>query len=396
MTSTQRSTAKAQLPPSSGSPPDKPLPSLPITTLVSETRSPVQRRSLIDATDKPLRRSMSPSRTAERDEEWPALKPFHAKSHEALLVTDPEKLTAMGKSSNIKHEPNVHDYNNAITKEDESTTMTSIEDSKHRELEARPDTPSGSDNHHKRQSIGPIIRQTKTSAMRAQRAFEGSQFRNRQPSEAVSALDSSRASSAASSRSPTPTLDTFRGIRQGVTAKGSPYTLKISDLAVRDVSLPTVKPDKKVGAANRRRPDSSGSIGSESLSELVAVKENRPDLKRNRSILETLQSTHADLHPESEGDVPHIATSKRSKAWKDEGNTSDADFDTDIDKTARAVAELAIREDKSAKVEDLAEKSSEVASEEPDMAFIRSLREEPEVYGMSPDYIVRRLSRVCA
>ena len=343
-----------------------------MATVVSETRSPVQRRSLIDATDKPLRRSMSPSRTTKRDEEWPALQPSQSNSKEVLPSTDPENSTAT-------------------------------------ESQARPDTPSGSASDHKRSSLGPV-RQMKTSTMRAQRAFEGSQFRNRQTSAAVSALDNSRPSSAASSRSDTPTFDTFRGLRQGVTTKGSPYTLKISDHAVKDVPLPTIKPDAVSIAASRRRPTSSGSFGSESLSELVAVKGNRPNLKRNRSIMETLQADRADMHPDSEADVQPITSSKRSKVVVDEGHTSDADIDTDIDKTAKAVAELAIDENKSANAKGLVEKGPAKTANEilkdgdltdgnpaPDMTFIENMPEDEAIDDHpdmdSPGYIVRRLSK---
>lgn len=55
------------------SPPDKPLPSLPIATV--QTGSPIVRRSLIDASEKPLRRSTSPSPSQNVGEEWPTLSP---------------------------------------------------------------------------------------------------------------------------------------------------------------------------------------------------------------------------------------------------------------------------------------------------------------------------------
>lgn len=60
-------------PPERSSPPDKPLPSLPVATV--QTRSPTVRRSLIDASERPLRRSVSPSPGAKAGEEWPALFP---------------------------------------------------------------------------------------------------------------------------------------------------------------------------------------------------------------------------------------------------------------------------------------------------------------------------------
>jgi hypothetical protein len=54
-------------------PPDKPLPSLPVATVV--TRSPIIRRSLIDAGEKLLKRSVSPSVGEMVEEEWPVLYP---------------------------------------------------------------------------------------------------------------------------------------------------------------------------------------------------------------------------------------------------------------------------------------------------------------------------------
>jgi hypothetical protein len=46
---------------------EKPLPSLPVATVV--TKSPVHRRSLIDATERPLRRSLTPDLGHEATEE---------------------------------------------------------------------------------------------------------------------------------------------------------------------------------------------------------------------------------------------------------------------------------------------------------------------------------------
>jgi hypothetical protein len=60
------------------SPPDKPLPSLPVATI--QTGSPIIRRSLIDAREKPLRRSISPSPGEKAEEEWPVLFPSRTTS----------------------------------------------------------------------------------------------------------------------------------------------------------------------------------------------------------------------------------------------------------------------------------------------------------------------------
>src|SRR5437588_10553244 len=61
--------------------PDKPLPSLPVATV--RPRSPIVRRSLIDASEKPLRRSLSPSPGVRAHEEWPAILPSRPTSPNA-------------------------------------------------------------------------------------------------------------------------------------------------------------------------------------------------------------------------------------------------------------------------------------------------------------------------
>jgi hypothetical protein len=68
------------------SPPDKPLPSLPVVTV--RPRSPIVRRSLIDASEKPLRKSLSPSPGVKAHEEWPAILPSRSASSNA-----PQTLT---------------------------------------------------------------------------------------------------------------------------------------------------------------------------------------------------------------------------------------------------------------------------------------------------------------
>ncbi|RMZ84142.1 hypothetical protein DV738_g536, partial [Chaetothyriales sp. CBS 135597] len=78
----------------STSPPDKPLPSLPVATVVG--KSPIQSRSLIDAAERPLRRSVSlppPGQVAaELEEEWPALSPYRPalNQYDARLARPPK------------------------------------------------------------------------------------------------------------------------------------------------------------------------------------------------------------------------------------------------------------------------------------------------------------------
>lgn len=55
------------------SPSEKPLPSLPVATI--RPTSPIVRRSLIDASERPLRKSLSSSPGTDVSEEWPAIQP---------------------------------------------------------------------------------------------------------------------------------------------------------------------------------------------------------------------------------------------------------------------------------------------------------------------------------
>jgi hypothetical protein len=74
--------------------PDKPLPSLPIATI--QGGSPIVRRSLIDASEKPLRRSISPSPGEKALEEWPTLSPSR--------TTTPTSYQKMDQIDQMDHE----------------------------------------------------------------------------------------------------------------------------------------------------------------------------------------------------------------------------------------------------------------------------------------------------
>lgn len=75
------------------SPLDKPLPSLPIATV--DTKSPLKvRRSLIDATEKPLRKSLSPHVV----EEWPALSPQKLTPASAPIEHSKDVKVSLGES----------------------------------------------------------------------------------------------------------------------------------------------------------------------------------------------------------------------------------------------------------------------------------------------------------
>ena len=80
------------------SPPDKPLPSLPIATVV--TSPPVSHRSLIDASEKPLRTPISPSPGEKLEEEWPALFPSQpATSNTVKETVHDDSLDQTGSSA---------------------------------------------------------------------------------------------------------------------------------------------------------------------------------------------------------------------------------------------------------------------------------------------------------
>ena len=77
--------------------PDKPLPSLPVVTV--RPRSPIVRRSLIDASEKPLRKSLSPSPGVKAHEEWPAILPSRSTSTNApRMFTDENSGHVVGMS----------------------------------------------------------------------------------------------------------------------------------------------------------------------------------------------------------------------------------------------------------------------------------------------------------
>ncbi len=80
-------------------PPDKPLPSLPFATV--QTQSPIVRRSLIDASDKPLRRSISPSPGEKDKQEWPALFPSRPTTPHTIQETVHDSSSKQAGSSTL-------------------------------------------------------------------------------------------------------------------------------------------------------------------------------------------------------------------------------------------------------------------------------------------------------
>ena len=84
------------------SPTNKPLPQIPVATFIS--RSPQQRRSLLDATEKPLCRSVSPGTV----EDWPALSPIKSQKPQEMapstdMVSAPLPLQSSPGENVIEH-----------------------------------------------------------------------------------------------------------------------------------------------------------------------------------------------------------------------------------------------------------------------------------------------------
>ena len=324
----------------------------------------MNRRSLIDATEKPLRRSISPQNgpCAAAETDWPTLEPSRASSPELLSAkspaiksnvplgeldhrdTDEQNLEALQK---IRYVPApqaivAHDLQDVLDKD------AGLDDLHKPAYESPERLPSSvwrakGITSGKRSSLGPV-RQTKTSSMRAQLAFEGSQFRNRQPSTAQSSRSVSQASNdqpVVSSRSITPSSRTgaLRSAHQGVTARGSPYAMQ-----PRSSNTKTDKDGQQKGARSQSRPESMDSLASISSAELVAVKEPRLIYERKSSIPKPRRHISSPAQEESEADASIAALGNNRLANKQIGEdpSKDADVDTDVEATATGVANLTI------------------------------------------------------
>ncbi|OQV04437.1 hypothetical protein CLAIMM_09320 [Cladophialophora immunda] len=232
------------------SPPDKPLPSLPIATVKSN--SPV-RRSLIDCTERPLRRSLTPpGGGAAHQEDWPAIEPTKADTTPSVISQSQVK-TSLSESLyrgmraldlhdheekivQVKHDDNLNE-NVATTGEPEpksdasdvreiNSTVT-VDDS------TRP--LSSSQLPRPRESLlqslsrhvdSPVTRQTKTSALRLHqvKALGGSIGKKVESSGHISSQRDSSVSRSKQSFPGGPVRTNSRG-RYGVTGRGSPYTI---------------------------------------------------------------------------------------------------------------------------------------------------------------------------
>lgn len=345
--------------------------------------SPINRRSLIDATEKPLQRSSSPS-TAEHNliqDEWPILKPSKAASadmdcgnstvsYESTAELHANEVPRPGKKElcpvfEMATDKNVQKLYPELDHMEAKGHISHTDANLHQnstppiflsgQLDESPDwleSPSlnrGFANSTKRSSLGPV-RQTKTSALRAKLAFEAPQFRNRQPSAALSsrtpsATSSSRPSSIGSSYS-TPSLSRLgptRTSRPTVSARGTPYgPANPSHVRLVDIKASKVSNDEPRGPA---RPKSVESTNSVSSSDTFAARHARKAHRRKSSIpLPSRLVRNLPKHA-CEGRYPLKALDEGDKRKRsaEQAGSEDADVESDLERTRMGIEDLDIR-----------------------------------------------------
>ena len=338
--------------------PDKPLPSLPVATIVST--SPVHRRSIIDATERQLvRRSLSPQFGDEETEEWPALSPVRPASatdkrqQSAIKPSVGESVIEGFRHLNIADDNRTERHQPRVSTEEPISTRDSFRDPI---LQPRCSTPSSLDSpetsinsassaesvsHTSTTVIASCskparnVRHTKTSAMRM-RLSGGSMDGEDQKYEASptpqSVSNGSKSLKIEKSRGHGPVRSSSRS-RHAATPRGSPYLIP-SQSKVKLVEIkrkPVAVPD-----ASCARPDArSGSNGSTEdvrHSQLIAVKHVKRTVSGKRSASVPLPSRLIRQYPEgeSEGDVDAPQLRKTSETQKQLGDDSqDADIDTE-------------------------------------------------------------------
>ncbi|RMZ91953.1 hypothetical protein DV736_g813, partial [Chaetothyriales sp. CBS 134916] len=267
----------------STSPAEKPLPSLPVATVLG--KSPIQRRSLIDATERPLRRSASlppPGQvSAIAEEEWPALSPYR---------------------------PALNQYDSRLARPIKASVGESV-------IEAMRDLHIGNQNAptaikgSSSQSTTPALprptgcRKPKTSdsRLRQSTASSGDEIKLREDNHTQTNLPRSRS------------------ILHTATGRGSPYTL-VTNSSNESLRHP--------------RPPSPESTTSLHTAKLVAVKEAkaiatapgkpRTSIPIPTRVIRRLPNDH------SEADAPNVKLRRGSHASQ-EPNPSDADVDANLD-----------------------------------------------------------------
>jgi hypothetical protein len=343
-----------------GSPSDKPLPSLPIATSV--TKSPVHPRSLIDATEKPLRRSASSSPGFQAVVDWPALSPLQPTS--SLLAQQSMSSTADKDWISVpqnEHEKIDKDASRPMQK-NEVSNMWAVEDYAIDVLPSRSsliDTPAMTSTNetlsHNHNSISMSEdRETKTSLMRAHLSADGGSpiDNGRRITPLLSQLtihDIGHYSSFRDSVSQTSQLSRLGPIRSHpnsrrmVTSQGSPYSTGIRS----QTKLTNIKKRGRLGgqhiAQNKSRSILAGSNHSRLSSKALAIgnvcfvdnSDQRSSIPLPRRLIRNL------AHGEIEGEVS--ITKPGNKQKSDAGNKSDdGDLDTEVDNNSARVEILEV------------------------------------------------------
>ncbi|RMZ79587.1 hypothetical protein DV737_g3337, partial [Chaetothyriales sp. CBS 132003] len=267
----------------STSPEEKPLPSLPVATVIG--KSPIQRRSLIDATDRPLRRSASlpsPSQArATAGEEWPALSPCRP----ALNQYDPRlarPIKASVGESVVEAMRDLHIGNH-------DDTTTSLELNK----ENVPTTTKGSSSQSTSSALprpsGCGKSKSSDTRLRQSTASSGDEINLKADNDTQTNLPRPRSI-----------------LHHTATGRGSPYTVITNSPNESTTSLRTAK--------------------------LVAVKETKAIVtapgKRKTSIPIPARLIRRLPNDDSEADVPSVRSCREPRGWQ-ELSPSDADVDTD-------------------------------------------------------------------
>ena len=376
---------KGSIPSRRRSPPDKPLPSLPITTV--RPSSPIVRRSLIDASEKPLRRSLSPSPGSAKQEDWPTINPSRGASADMLPTPsfkDSSELTtdngreyqgvsqnAEDVSSRYMQNPKAMEGENITSKAalipfDDHKSIKEV-DGKAKSLIKAPgvfelrgnksaNTTSGrSAGLAAVEKVAPdqmalsrsLSHQTRRSSTRARlsagstTSLEGSS-RTKQHMPTADRLSPSinRANSKPGVVSkhlsiPGPVRSLLR-TRKAVTAKGSPYRYGVRSSS-QSVNISTHRANGKADHNSRHamRPSSSPNSGTQMSSRLIASRGTKVSYSEGRksSIPVSRRSMRGRAGENSEGEL-HCGKQKRMKSFgkicdMPTNLAEDADVDTD-------------------------------------------------------------------
>ncbi|KIW88892.1 uncharacterized protein Z519_10376 [Cladophialophora bantiana CBS 173.52] len=237
-------------------PPDKPLPSLPVATV--NTKSPV-RRSLIDCTERPLRRSLTPpDGGVPQQEDWPTIEPTkpdiaipsratQSRVKPSLSGSLYEGMRALDlgddKENVVRTEPNAKSEKNATASEgaglvsdgnhvQETNLAVAAGGATSRPLSSSQlPKPRDSLLQSLSRHVGsPVTRQTKTSALRLHQAkaiggFGGRKTESRDHIPPIRERAESPSVSRSKQSFPGVPVRTHSRNRYGVTGRGSPYTI---------------------------------------------------------------------------------------------------------------------------------------------------------------------------